>query len=124
MKEKETKPTAKTNSGIMKRSNPLSLDKEATITKEVTKPTLTKKQLPDIKDVGKGKAVKTSLTGSKQLTIFIPFFNKQLVKTIKATYPDLSYVQIIEKAWLTLLAQDQPKAYDALLAEIADQSKQ
>ena len=121
MKEKETKPAMKAHTGMMKRSNPLSLEKESTIAKEVIKPTLTKKQLPETNVVGRAKDIKTLLTGPKQFAMFIPFFNKQLIKTIKATYPDVSYVQLIEKAWLLLLAQEQPKAYEALLAEIDKQ---
>jgi hypothetical protein len=50
--------------------------------------------------------------------MFLPSFNKALVTAIKAEFPDLNYVQAIEKAWLLLLAQEKPKAYADLLAAL------
>jgi hypothetical protein len=64
-----------------------------------------------------------ALTGSKQFAFFIPLFNKELIKAIKTSYPNVSYGQLIEKAWLLMLAQEQPKAYEALLAALANQGK-
>lgn len=122
MTEKETKLPAKTHTGMIKRSNPLSLEKEATVVKEVSKPSAPKKQ-PETKVVGTTKETKVELTGPKQIAMFMPIFNKELVTTIKANYPELSYVQVIEKAWLSLLAQEKPKTYEALVAALKKQGK-
>lgn len=122
MTEKETKIPAKTHTGMIKRSNPLSLEKEVSVFKEVSKPSPTKKPA-DKKVINNTKSKSVVLTGPKQIAMFMPIFNKELVKTIKAKYPDLSYVQIIEKAWLLLLSLEQPKAYEALLATIEKQGK-
>ncbi len=123
MKENESKLPAKTHTGMIKRSNPLSLEKEIVATKEVAKPTSTKKAQPETKVGGNSKNVISTLTGPKQFAMFMPLFNKELLTAVKAKYPALSYVQLIEKAWLLLLAQEQPKAYEALLAAIERQGK-
>jgi hypothetical protein len=128
MKEKEVKTPAKTNTGMNKRANPLSLEKES-LEKEVVKtkpskdPITDKPSKPEPKPVTTLATAPKVLTGPKQFALFIPLFNKELMKAIKTSYPDVSYGQLIEKAWLLMLAQEQPKAYEALLVAIANQGK-
>jgi hypothetical protein len=123
MKEKEVKIPAKTNTGMNKRANPLSLEKEVVKTKPSKDPISDKPSKTEVKPVTTLATAPKVLTGPKQFALFMPLFNKELIKVIKTSYPDVSYGQLIEKAWLLMLAQEQPKAYEALLVAIANQGK-
>ena len=118
MKSIETK-TKKTQPGMSKRSNPLSLDK-VTETKEVTRALPKKKPVENTPST----TIIETLQGPKQLSIFLPLFNQALVETIKAQYPTLTYVQLIEKAWLRLLADEKPTAYKTLVAQGEKEGKE
>jgi hypothetical protein len=123
MKEKEIKSPSKTNTGMSKRANPLSLEKETGKAKPLATSGSVKKAQTESTPVSVTSTTTPTLTGSKQFAFFIPLFNKELMTTIKANYPGIPYGQLIEKALLSLLAQEQPKAYEALLAAIANQGK-
>ena len=113
MKENESKLPAKTHTGMIKRANPLSLEKATEVSQAPGTPV--KKKTTETK--ANTSAIET-LKGPKQLAMFLPSFNKALVTAIKAEFPELNYVQAIEKAWLLLLAQEKPKAYAELLAAL------
>jgi hypothetical protein len=114
MKENESKLPAKTHTGMIKRANPLSLEKATEVSQAPGTPV--KKKTTETK--ANTSAPIDALKGPKQLAMFLPSFNKALVTAIKAEFPELNYVQAIEKAWLLLLAQEKPKAYADLLAAL------
>ena len=97
---------AKTPTGMIKRSNPLSLGANTTSpnAKLVNKKTVTVNS----------KKPSVTLSGPKAFMFFIPMINRKLLQAIKAAYPQAKLSELVEKALLQLLKDERPNAYDEL----------
>ncbi len=107
MADQEKKTTSRLPTGMMKRANPLSLASSQEKKKPAVKPT--EKVTKSIK-----KSVVT-FTGPKGFWFFLPKIDQALLATIKEAFPDLKPNQLLEQGLLTLLQEEKPTAYQALL---------
>lgn len=107
MADQEKKTTSRLPTGMIKRANPLSLASP----KEEKKP-LVKASERVTKSIKKSTV---SLTGPKGFWFFLPKIDQALLATIKGSFPDLKPNQLLEQGLLTLLQEEKPSAYQALL---------
>lgn len=111
MSKKIANPTTGESTGMMKRSNPLSLAKpEKVSTSSQPSVTLKKSTASSIDGV-----IDTPLIGPTQWLFFLPLLNKDLLTALKTQFPTLTNKALVEKALLTLLKQNSSTAYDRLL---------
>lgn len=112
MAKNQTIKASRLPTGMIKRSNPLTLtpteetydEGKKVVKKQTTKPT-----------IKVAKPVEVSLSGPKQFLFFLPLFDKTLFTALKNAFPTLSNQALVEKALLTLLKEARPNAYDDLI---------
>jgi hypothetical protein len=112
MANQDSKKTNRLPTGMIKRSNPLTLTPTEETSNEGKKVVKKQNTKPTIKVA---KPVEVSLSGPKQFLFFLPLFDKTLFTALKNTFPKLSNQALVEKALLTLLKEARPNTYDDLI---------
>lgn len=112
MANQDNKKTNRLPTGMIKRSNPLTLSPTEDTSVAVKK--VVKKQTPK-QSIKGSKPIEVTLSGPKQFLFVLPRIDKSLLTALKDAFPILSNQALIEKALLILLKETRPNAYDDLI---------